>query len=322
MIITQTPLRISLFGGGTDFPDYFMEHGGAVLSTAIDKYIFVIIKKRFDDKIRIGYSKTELVDFIDEIEHDLIRESLRLTGITQGVEVATMADIPTRGSGLGSSSAVTVGAIHAMHAYKNLLMDSKALADRAINIELNKLNSPIGWQDQCIVSSGGLRHIVFGKICNINNYPLDLDNEVEKYLNQNLMLFYTGITRQASSVLQEQKDKPNIEVLHQLKEMAYAAKAELQNGNVDSIGKMLHESWQLKKQLGSKVTNVYLDGMYDTAIKAGALGGKISGAGGGGFLLLYCPEEKQNTVREAIKLQELKFNINAPGTKVIFNYQR
>lgn len=322
MIITQTPLRISLFGGGTDFPDYFMEHGGAVLSTAIDKYIFVIIKKRFDDKIRIGYSKTELVDFIDEIEHDLIRESLRLTGITQGVEVATMADIPTRGSGLGSSSAVTVGALHAMYAHRNLLVDSNALADRAINIELNKLNSPIGWQDQCIVASGGLRYIVFSKTSSIGNYPLDLDNEIEKYLNQNLMLFYTGITRQASSILQEQKEKPNIKVLHQLKEMVYAAKSELQNGNVDSIGKMMHENWQLKKQLGSKVTNVYIDNMYETAIKAGALGGKISGAGGGGFLLLYCPLEKQESVRSALNLQELPFNIGADGTKVIFNYQR
>lgn len=324
MIITQTPLRISLFGGGTDFPEYFQEYGGAVLSTAIDKYIYVIIKKRFDKKIRVGYSKTEMVDSIDDLEHELIRESLRLTGVAEGVEIDTMADIPTQGSGLGSSSAVTVGTLHALYTYCNEMQTADVYAWMSCLIEYTKLNKPVGFQDQYITAYGGTKFIEFKNINQprINHMNLDYFG-VKHQLNKNLLLFYTGVTRKANTILREQKEKPNIEVLHQLKEMTYAAKSELQCGNVDSIGKMLHESWQLKKQLGSKVTNSYLNDMYDTAIKAGALGGKISGAGGGGFLLLYCPEEKQNKLRDALKnFQELPFNIGADGTKVIFNYQR
>lgn len=325
MIITQTPLRISLFGGGTDFPDYYLNHGGCVLSTAIDKYIYVIIKKRFDRKIRIGYTKTEMVDSVDEIEHDLIRESLRMTDINQGIEISTMADIPSEGSGLGSSSSVTVGALHAMCTYKNKLVTANALAELTCMIEIDNLESPIGKQDQYITAYGGFRFIEFEKNGRVIVNPVLIDDKILNRLNQNLMLFYTGITRKTNDILKNQKrnTKKNLGILHEMEKLTHSAYHELLNHRIDVIGELLHENWQLKKLLSNKISNPELDDIYYVARKYGALGGKISGAGGGGFFLLYCPQEKQNDIRHALSpLQELPFNINADGTKVIFNHRR
>ncbi|MDJ0753678.1 MAG: hypothetical protein QNJ45_09190 [Ardenticatenaceae bacterium] len=324
MIIIQTPLRVSFLGGGTDFPSYFLEDGGCVLSTAIDKFIYVAIKKRFDQKLRIGYTKTEMVDHLDDIQHELIREALRKTNITAGVEVTTMGDIPSEGSGLGSSSTVTVGALHAMYTYLGELPSAKELAKQACEIEIETLKAPIGMQDQYIASFGGFRFIEFQTDGRIKVSRINLDENCLRYLNDNTMLFFTGITRKANAILKEQKDNIRQQrlVLEEMKDLAYMARSEIERGNVDSLGKMLHQSWLLKKQLAAQISNPDIDDLYALAIKAGATGGKISGAGGGGFLLLYCPYEKQQSVRETLKLQELPFELAIDGSKVIFNYRK
>jgi D-glycero-alpha-D-manno-heptose-7-phosphate kinase len=325
MIIAQTPLRVSFFGGGTDFPSFYLSEGGAVLTSAIDKYIFVMIKKRFDQKLRIGYTRTEMVDSVNEIEHELIREAFRKTGICCGVEVTTMGDIPASGSGLGSSSAVTVGSLHSMYTYLNEIVPAERLAREACEIELDILGKPIGVQDQYISSLGGFRFIEFSTNGKIESEKINLDPPLRKRLNESLLLFFTGVTRRADTILDEQKRNINHkgEILREMKSMAYSARDELQKGNLDAIGKLLHESWLLKKQLASQISNDTIDGIYRMAQKAGAIGGKITGAGGGGFLLLYCPFDKRENVRAAMNpLQELPIQLENSGSKIIFNYDR
>lgn len=326
MIIVQTPLRTSLFGGGTDFPAYFLEHGGCVLTSAIDKYIFVTIKRRFDNKLRVGWTRTELVDTVDELQHELIREAFRLTGIDHGVEITTMGDIPSEGSGLGSSSTVTVGALHAMYALKRELVMADKLAAEACHIEIDLLKKPIGIQDQFIAAHGGLRFMEFmAGTGEVRSTRIELDAATKRRLNHNLLLFFTGVTRDANTILSEQKEniRSRESVLGEMKQIAHTACDKLQKGEVDAIGELLHESWLLKKQLASKVSNSDVDDLYRLALSAGATGGKIAGAGGGGFLLLYCPPDRQERLRQELHmLQELPFNMGQDGSKVIFDYQR
>ena len=325
MIIVQTPLRISFFGGGTDFPSYFQSEGGCVLTTSIDKYIFVTVKSRFDEKLRVGYTKTEMVDHVDELQHELICEALRKTGVRKGVEITTMGDIPSEGSGLGSSSTVTVGVLHAMYSYLGDLVSAEQLACEACDIEINILGKPIGIQDQYIAAFGGLRFIEFTQNNEVIINKIEIDEAVTRRLNENTMLFFTGITRQSDTILSEQKDniRQRYSVLDEMKQITHIARDQLQAGNLDCIGELLHESWLLKKQLAKKVSNGAIDEMYTAAKRAGALGGKVAGAGGGGFLILYCPHEKQDAVRKALcHLQELPFKLEKDGSKVIFNYQR
>lgn len=325
MIIVQTPLRVSFFGGGTDFASFYLEEGGCVLSTAIDKYIFVTVKRRFDHKLRVGYTRTEMVENLDDLQHELIREAFRKTGITCGVEVTTLGDIPSAGSGLGSSSTVTIGALHALYSLRGELVSAEQLAREACEIEIDILKKPIGVQDQYIAAYGGLRFIEFTTEGKVIVNPLEIDPATKRKMNENTMLFYTGVTRSADNILEEQKGNipDKLAVLREMKEMAYMARDELRAGNVDAIGELLHESWQMKKQLASRISNGSLNEMYETARNAGALGGKITGAGGGGFLLLYCPHRRQESVRYALRgLQELSFTMEADGSKVIFNYQR
>jgi D-glycero-alpha-D-manno-heptose-7-phosphate kinase len=325
MIIVQTPLRVSLFGGGTDFRSFFLEEGGCVLSSAIDKYIFVTIKKRFDHMLRVGYTQTEMVDRVTDIQHDLIREAFVMTGIDRGVEITTMGDIPSRGSGLGSSSTVTVGTLHAMYTLKGEMVTAECLARQACQIEIDRLGKPIGIQDQYIAAFGGLRFMEFSTSGEVLTQKIELTPSQARQLNENLLLFFTGITRRSGSILEEQKQNINHRrtVLCEMKKMAYVARDELLSGNMDVIGELLHESWVLKKQLASKISNGGIDEMYAAARRAGAIGGKITGAGGGGFLLLYCPHEKQEAVRVALRdLQELPFQLEHSGSKVIFNYER
>ena len=326
MIIVQTPLRVSLFGGGTDFPSFFMsEGGGCALSSAIDKYIFVTIKQRFDNKLRVGYTTTEMVDTVDEIQHELIREALRKTQIKQGVEITTMGDIPAAGTGLGSSSTVTVGSLNAMYSYLGEIIPAKRLAQEACEIEIDILGKPIGIQDQYIVSYGGLRFLEFKPDGKITIEKIDLEPHLKRQIDDNLLLFFTGMTRQSDKILDEQENntQKNKEILCEMKSIAYTVRDELREGRIDIIGAMLHESWQLKKQLASQISNGTIDSMYQAARNAGAIGGKITGAGGGGFLLLYCLHGKQEAVRTALHpLQELPFRLEQYGTKVIFNYRR
>ncbi|MFC1997185.1 GHMP kinase [Chloroflexota bacterium] len=325
MIIVQTPLRVSFFGGGTDFASYYQAEGGAVLSSSIDKYIFVTVKNRFDNKIRVGYTSTEMVDNLDQIKHDLIREALRKTGINNSIEITTMGDIPSEGSGLGSSSTVTVGALHALYTYRGEIVQAEQLAREACEIEINNLGSPIGKQDQYIAAYGGFRFIQFNKDGTIQSEKLSLDKETLRNINNNFLLFFTGISRKANNILKEQKSNiiNRLEILGKLKEMASTARQELEASNIDALGELLHQSWLLKKQLAGSISNNAIDELYNTAYNAGAYGGKITGAGGGGFILLYCPHEKQGAVRSALSsLQELPFQLERDGTKVIFNNRR
>lgn len=325
MIIVQTPLRISFFGGGTDFRSFFMQEGGCVLSSAIDKYIFVTIKQRFDSKLRIGYTQTEMVDEVDHIHHELIRESLRTTRIDRGVEITTMGDIPSEGSGLGSSSTVTVGALHAMYAYLGEIVPAERLAREACTIEIETLKKPIGIQDQYIAAYGGLRFFEFLPDGTVRAEKVRLSPEAERVLNSNFMLFFTGVSRDSSSVLREQVNnlKDRLSELREIKEMACEARSVIEKENFEALGILLHQSWELKKRLAGTISNGWINELYEVARRAGAIGGKIAGAGGGGFLLLYVPFEYQNRVRMALHgLQELPFRLEADGTKVIFNYRR
>lgn len=325
MIIVQTPLRISLFGGGTDFRSYFLEEGGCVLSTAIDKYIFVTVKQRFDERLRVGYTMTEMVDDVSQIQHELIREALIRTGIRRGLEITTMGDIPSAGSGLGSSSTVTVGSLHAMNAYLGQIVMPEVLARDACEIEIDILNKPIGVQDQYIAAYGGLRFMEFCTDGQVRCKKLDLKSDVKRALDESLLLFFTGITRKSASILTEQKTNISARraILGEMKRLAYQAREELECGNIDAVGALLDEGWRLKKQMASRISNGKIDDMYQRARSAGALGGKITGAGGGGFLLLYCPEGKRQEVRFALQdLRELPFKFEADGSKPIFNYRR
>lgn len=325
MIISQTPLRISFFGGGTDLPGFYHREPGWVLSTAIDKYIYVIVKERFDDRIRVGYTRTELVDSIDEIEHELVRECLRHTGITRRLEISTMGDIPADGSGLGSSSTVTVGLLNALYLYLGTPRDQETLAREACNIEINVLGKPIGKQDQYIAAYGGQRFIQFCPDEGVEVAPLEVDPALMRAFGRRLMLFNTSVSRKAESVLAEQSQRTevNMDALRAMKQLALDARAALQAGDLDRFGCLLHETWMLKRSLASRITSPEIDGFYERARAAGAQGGKITGAGGGGYLLLYCPPERQEDVRQAVAgLDELFINLERDGSKVIFNNRR
>jgi D-glycero-alpha-D-manno-heptose-7-phosphate kinase len=325
VIVVQTPLRVSFLGGGTDFRDFYLREEGCVLSTAIDKYIFVIIKRRFDEKIRLGYTHTEWVDSVDELEHELIREALRLTGITRQVEISTMGDIPAQGSGLGSSSTVTVGSLHAMYALQGQLVEAEKLASQACQIEIDTLGKPIGKQDQYIAAYGGLRFITFKRDDTVQVETVPLSDDLLRALGERLLLFYTGITRQASTVLEDQVAHMDqrLDALRGLKQLALEARRHLEAGQLDALGTAMDRGWALKRELSSQISSAHIDEMYNTARKAGALGGKIAGAGGGGFLLLYCPPKHQDSVRYALRgLRELPFRPEKDGSKVIFNARR
>ena len=325
MIIVQTPLRISFFGGGTDFRGFYAQEEGCVLSVAIDKYIFVVVKQRFDERIRVGYTRTELVDGIDSVQHELIREALRLTGVDRRIEVNTMGDIPSAGSGLGSSSTVTVGLLNALHNHIGEPQGAQTLAEQACEIEIVRLGKPIGKQDQYIAAYGGVRFIRFLPDGTVQVERIAFPCGDWRRLEQRLMLFFTNVTRQSETVLTEQKANipDRMDVLRRLKEMAFQGRSLLECGDLDTFGRLLHQGWELKKQMASRITNGWIDEVYTQALRAGALGGKITGAGGGGFLLLYCPPERQEDVRTVLcELRELPFRLEPDGSKVILNYRR
>lgn len=326
MIISQTPLRISFAGGGTDLKEYYTISNGAVLSTAIDKYVYVIVKERFDNLIYINYSKKEIVDSVRKIEHDLVREALIKTGIKCGIEITTLADIPSEGSGLGSSSSITVGLLNALYSYKGELVTAERLAQDACEIEIDLCGRPIGKQDQYIAAYGGMREIVFHPDESVSVNRVKLENGARRVLGSNLLLFYTNITRKSSSILSEQKKvtKNKYEILTTMRNQVQNLKNTIEhNTSYDEVGYILDKAWKLKKQISGRISNQKIDEMYVVAKEAGALGGKISGAGGGGFLLVYVPREKQNRVREALKkYREFPFMLEQDGSKIIFNLRR
>lgn len=325
MIITQTPLRIGLLGGGTDLPDYYREHGGRVLNCAIDKYVYVIVKQRFDDDIYVNYSKKEIVSKVDDLEHELVREAMWMTGVTNGVEITTLADIPSAGSGLGSSSAVTVGLLHALFAYQGRQVSAEELAERACAIEIDRCGKPIGKQDQYIAAFGGIRDIRFGPGEEVVAEELGLSAADRRALQRNVLLFYTGITRSATPILAEQTS--NIRArrgeLHLLRDLAVFAADRLRSGDVEAVGEALREGWEAKRKLASGVSNKRIDEAVSRALEAGASGAKLTGAGGGGFLLVICPMVRQQAVRESLAdMRELPVKLDRLGSRVVLNVMR
>jgi D-glycero-alpha-D-manno-heptose-7-phosphate kinase len=325
MIITQTPLRVSLAGGGTDFEGFYSLEGGCVISSAIDKYVFVIVKERFDDKIYINYSKKEIVDGVEDIQHDLVREAMKKAGVTKGVEITTLADVPSEGTGLGSSSSITVGLLNALYIYQGEQVTQETLASETCEIEIDRIKKPIGKQDQYIAAYGNLRLFRFEKDGQVKIEKMKIPESTRRRLSSNLLLFYTNRTRNADSILSEQKNnlKEKIEYLREIKKYVEILKESLIANELDEVGRILHETWFLKKNLANRVSNSELDQIYETAIRAGALGGKLAGAGGGGFFLFYCPRERQDSLRAALKqLRELRFHLEIDGSKTIFNNRR
>lgn len=322
MIITQTPLRISLSGGGTDFPGFYRQQGGAVLSLAIDKYVYVIVKERFDVLIYVNYSRKEIVESVQEVRHDLVREAMRLTGVERGVEITTLADVPSGGSGLGSSSSVTVGLLNALHAYQGRQVPAEQLAREACQIEIEVLGRPMGVQDQYIAAYGNMRFLEFRPDDSVGVESVGLSRDQKRRLVSNLLLFYTNRTRQSSTVLREQRENipDRSEELGRILSLAFQARRELELGHYDVIGQLLHQNWESKKRLASGISLPEIDSMYQRARDAGAIGGKISGAGGGGFLLVYVPLYRQDAVRAALQdYRDLPFMLSRYGSRVVFH---
>lgn len=325
MIITQTPLRISFVGGGTDLADFYTKEGGAVVSSAIDKYVYVIVKERFDKMIYLNWMKKEIVDRVDKIEHELIREAMKKTGVLSGVEITTLSDIPAEGSGLGSSSSITVGLLHALYLYQGIPVSAEKLAQEACEIEIEILGKPIGKQDQYIAAYGGLRHFEFRPDEQVVVTIPKVNHEFTQQLDSHLMLFFIGKTRKSAEILTEQKKKivNTASTLKRMRDQSYQVLKAFEEGNLKFLGEALDLGWELKKKLAGRITNSEIDQMYKKAKKAGAVGGKVAGAGGGGFLLLFVPLEKQNKVRQALQnYRELQFHLERDGAKSIFNIHR
>ena len=323
MLITQTPLRISFAGGGTDLESYYRVSGGAVLSSAIDKYVYVILNKRFDDKIYISYSKKEIVDSVDEIQHELVREAMRIAGVTKGVEIAIMADIPSSGSGLGSSSSLTVGLLNAFHTYRGVQVTAEQLAREACEIEIVRCGKPIGKQDQYIAAYGGLHFFEFRPDGEVKVTPIRL-GPVKRHWSASMMLFFTDITRSADTILKEQNANADTkrEFLDKIKHLAYRAKDAILGGRFDEIGDILRDNWRLKKELASGITRPEIDRMVDIATEGGATGCKVCGAGGGGFLLTYSPRTEKSRLRKAMHhYREMPFFLERFGSKVNYNVE-
>lgn len=323
MIISRTPMRVSFVGGGSDLSVYYQRGHGSVVSTAIDRYIYITVNKKFDDLIRVSYSKAELVESVDQVEHNIIREALKMTGVERGVEVVYMGDIPlgSAGIGLGSSSSLTVGVLNALYAYTGRHVSAEHLAEKACEIEIDILGHPIGKQDQYIAAYGGFNFIRFNRDESVFVDPIICKKETRTKLNQKLLLFYTGIERISSTILETQKANinENYKFLDEMVTLSERMRESLVNNDIAAFGELLHEGWEHKKKLSHNVSNNGIDECYEKARKAGAVGGKILGAGGGGFLLLYCEENLQNDVRRALSnLKESPFSFEPQGSKIIY----
>lgn len=324
MIISRTPLRISFVGGGSDLKSYYQNKPGAVVSTAIDKYIYITVNKKFDNKIRASYSETENVDTVNQIKHNLIRECMKKARIKGGIEVTSMADIPSEGTGLGSSSAYAVGLLNALYAYKGQHASAEQLAQEAAEIEINTLKNPIGKQDHYIAAYGGLQHIQFNPDESVYIDPIICLTETKKEFERKLLLLYTGMTRSASSILSVQSknmqnEKKKRETMEKMVALTSDMQDDLRKNKLNSIGKLLHKNWMLKKSMASGITNKEIDDWYKTARNNGAIGGKILGAGGGGFFLFYADPEKHAKIISAMqKLRPIPFRLEPQGSKIIF----
>lgn len=324
MIIVRTPLRISFVGGGSDMKAFYAHNPGKVVCTAFDKFVYAIVKERFDDLIYINYSKKETVEHVDAIQHDLVREAMRITGVDKGVEITTLADIPSSGSGLGSSSSITVALLHALHTYRNTLVTAEQLAREACRIEIDILGKPIGRQDQYAAAYGGVNRFTFLPDDTTVRTPVGISGTVRRKFASSLLLYYTGLTRSADDILSRQKSNLDADekrrIMQAMVDLVDPFTEAMEQDDIQAYGRLLDENWRLKQQMAAGISNPVIDAMYRTAKQAGALAGKISGAGGGGFLLLVVPRENQNQVFGAMRAyRELPFMLEDSGSKVIFD---
>jgi D-glycero-alpha-D-manno-heptose-7-phosphate kinase len=327
MIISRTPVRVPLGGGGTDLPSYSSKHGGFVLSAAIDKYQFITVnRRRLDRLIRASYSQTEIVSSVGDVQHNLIREALRLTGLEHSIEISSIADVPGR-SGMGGSGAFTVGLLHALHTLKREAVPLGQLAEEACHIEMDLLGEPIGKHDQYITAFGGIRCLDIDRTGHVSVTSPAIADEVLDELERNMLLFFTGIVRNASTVLAAQNeaadndDRRVIESLHRIKEIGWESKLALERGDLTCFGELLHEHWTIKRELSSAVSTNQIDRWYDLAREHGARGGKIMGAGSGGFFMFYSDGSKDGLRRAltAEGLIEMRFRFDFEGSKILVN---
>jgi D-glycero-alpha-D-manno-heptose-7-phosphate kinase len=328
MIITRTPFRITLGGGGTDLPSYYEKYGGFIFSAGLDKYMYIDLNRSVaDDLIRVKYSKSETVERVDELQHDIAREILHQTGVEKNIEVSSLADIPA-GTGLGSSSCYGVGLLHAIHTMKRDYVPLGQLAEEDFRIEANTLKRPIGKQDPYTAAFGGLTVLEIAKDGTVETRKANVSYEVADELNKNILIFFTGKTRSADEILREQEkgakeEKASvIDSMHYIKEIGYQILEAVESGNIDVVGRKFHEHWQYKKKISSKMSNPEFDRIYDAAQESGALGGKISGAGGGGFFTFYVPDQ-QRAFREKMRelgLREMRYRFDFEGSKVLTDF--
>ena len=324
MIIARSPLRISLGGGGTDLPSYYREHEGFLIAAAIDKYVYVTINRPFNEGIYLKYSEIEHVKTVDEVSHNIIREALKLENLnTPQVEISSIADLPS-GTGLGSSGSFTTALLKALYAYRHRHINPEELAELACSIEIDRLQEPIGKQDQYIASVGGITCFAFHKDNSVTFAPLKISRETFHVLEDNLLLFFTGFSRSASEILKDQhvksqkNDTDMLNNLHFVKEIGYLSKDALESGNTDKFGELMHQHWEHKKKRSGGMSNQNIDAWYETALKSGAIGGKVVGAGGGGFLMFMAHDAaKLRNAMTKSGLQEVRFKFDFEGTKVI-----
>jgi D-glycero-alpha-D-manno-heptose-7-phosphate kinase len=324
MIISKTPLRMSFVGGGSDLPVFYRKYGGAVVSTAINKFVYVTVNKKFDDRIRLSYSKTEDAKSAEKIKHPLVREALQMLGVRGGVEITSIADIPGKGTGLGSSSSFTVGLLNALHAFAERYASAEKLAEESCTIEIERCGEPIGKQDQYAAAFGGFNLIQFNADDSVSVEPIICKRETIEQLQKNLIVFYTGITRSASALLKTQSasvssSKTKQNAMKRMVKLAHSLKTELQKNNLDAFGEIIHENWELKRSLTTGVSTPAIDDWYTRARKAGAIGGKLLGAGSGGFLMFYAPSSRhEEIVRALSNLPRTALRFEAQGSKIIF----
>lgn len=324
MIISRTPLRISFCGGGSDLPSFYQHQPGMVVSTTINKYMYITVNKKFDNLIRASYSITEFAKNPQQLKHELIRESLLMLGIDGGIEITSISDIPSKGTGLGSSSSYTVGLLNALHAYKGEHLSCQQLAQEACEVEINRCQKTIGKQDQYIAAFGNLNSIKFDCDGEVFVDPIICRPEIKKKLEENLLMLYTNITRSSSTVLTKQNKETSQspfkrKILAKMVDLAKQLKISIEKNNLDDFGDLLHQNWELKKQITSGISNIQIDKWYRIARKKGALGGKILGAGGGGFLLLYAPKRKHKEICQSLlKLRPVGFCFEPEGSKIIY----
>lgn len=327
MIISRTPLRLTLGGGGTDLPSYCSRFGGFVVSAALDKYIYVIVKRRFDKQIRVSYSVTEIVNAADQVEHPAVREALGLLGLDNHLEIISIGDVPSK-SGLGSSGSFTVGLLHALGAYNGGISASSELAEQACHVNMNLLAQPSGKQDEYIASFGGFICLEIDNSGAVEVSRLRIPPEAVAELQSNLLFFYTGIRRSASNVLEtqgkalERDEDVAIEGFHRIKQIGVEVKKALEAGDIEEFGRLQHDHWVAKKSTSTSISSEVMDRWYDIGIQNGALGGKIMGAGGGGFLM-FCCNDGRNRIRKAMTregLEEVRFGFDGEGSKIMVNF--